>query len=138
MILKKKTLKKNLSNIENQFHILLNNNLLFNYLLFKGSKSGKPNKTFLQAWPIRVKVIVKATVKPCKNPCLGVGSLGLGFLLVFTGTLRTGVRDQDSHSLSFESKQPEVPVFSRKRKGFTGTFVFYETGTVLTQTSWFY
>ena len=57
-----------------------------------------------------------------------MGSLGLGFLLVFTGTLRTGVRDQDSHSLSFESKQPEVPVFSRKRIGFTGTFVFYETG----------
>jgi hypothetical protein len=30
-----------------QFHILLNNNLLFNYLLLKGSKSGKPNKTVL-------------------------------------------------------------------------------------------
>ena len=44
---------KNLSNIENQFHILLNNNLLFNYLLFKGSISGKPNKIFLEAWPIR-------------------------------------------------------------------------------------
>ena len=57
-----------------------------------------------------------------------MGSLGLGFLLVSTGTLRTGVRDQDSHSLSFESKKPEVPVFSRKRIGFTGTFVFYETG----------
>ena len=53
MISKKKTLKKNLSNIEKQFHILINNNLLFNYLLFKGSKSGKPNKTFLEAWPIR-------------------------------------------------------------------------------------
>ena len=53
MILKKKTLKKNLSNIENQFHILLNNNLLFNYLLFKGSKSGKPNNTFLEARQIR-------------------------------------------------------------------------------------
>ena len=39
----------------NQFHILLNNNLLFNYLLFKGSKSGTPNKTFLEAWPIRAR-----------------------------------------------------------------------------------
>ena len=77
------------------------------------------------AWRL---LLVKATVKLCKNPCLGVGSLGLGFLLVSTGTLRTGVRDQDSHSLSFESKKPEVPVFSRKRIGFTGSFVFYETG----------
>ena len=53
MILKKKALKKNLSNIKNQFHILLNNNLSFNYLLFKGSKSGKPNKIFLEVWPRR-------------------------------------------------------------------------------------
>jgi len=67
-------------------------------------------------------------VKPCKNPCFGVGSLGLGFQLVPTGTLRTGVRDQYSDNLSFESKKPEVLVFSRKRIGFTGTFVFYETG----------
>ena len=53
MILEKKALKMNLSNIEKQFHILLNNNLLFNYLFFKGSKSGKLNKTFLEAWPKR-------------------------------------------------------------------------------------
>ena len=50
---KEENTEKNLSNIENQFHILLNNNLLFNYLLLKGSKSGKLNKTFLEAWPIR-------------------------------------------------------------------------------------
>jgi hypothetical protein len=53
-------------------------------------------------------------VKPCKNPCFGVGSLGLGFQLVPTGTLRTGVRDQYSDNLSIESKKPEVPVFSSK------------------------
>ena len=45
---KEENTEKNLSNIEN-----LNNNLLFNYLLFKGSKSGKLKKTFLEAWPIR-------------------------------------------------------------------------------------
>ena len=32
MIFKKKTLKKNLSNNENQFHIILNNNL--NYFVY--------------------------------------------------------------------------------------------------------
>ena len=34
--LKKKTLKKNLSNIENQFHILLNNNHYFIICYLKG------------------------------------------------------------------------------------------------------
>ena len=67
-----------------QFHILLINNLLFNHLLFKGSKSGKPNKICLEAWPIRGGwgVLGAVTKKNCvvrDERGLGEGWIGVRF-----------------------------------------------------------